>query len=312
MIKNNTPPHPKNQKKPPAPRQYSYRGSYCKVRLCLELTYLGRLLSFLRGNSRQPLAIKSTYCKHKLWTVSKHRYEIFLCSLPFLAHLRYKGRCQNILAISLPFLMSQGTFHGIRKLVQKGTGLPHILVLVCRRPVDVMDNLWHQTSLLVELCHALWVWIYTVTCFHFNEIFTEVSMPNHYYSICDFLHLFIEWQKSQSSDKECSDWWRHWYLSWERSPKHLSIICCLCDKVPNLFSCKLHFPFRLMRMINSSFQKCFERKPLSYRTLIESSPYIVKCENMSKQNVDMFFLYKHWQFLLQVAAVGGRERVSAC
>lgn len=76
-----------------------------------------------------------------------------------------------------------------------------------------------------------------------------------------------------------------------------------------LFNCKLRFPFHLMRMINSAFQKCFEHNPpiKTYRTLIESSPYIVKCENIANQKVDTFFLWKHWQFLLQVAAVGGGE-----
>lgn len=101
--------------------------------------------------------------------------------------------------------MPQVTLHGIQRLAQNGTGLPYVLVL-CHPPGDVMDKLWHKTYLFAELCRALWVWIYTVTCFHFNEIFTEVSMANHYDSICDFLYLFIEWQKSQCSEKECSDW----------------------------------------------------------------------------------------------------------
>lgn len=165
--------------------------------------------------------------------------------------------------VSLPFLISRVTLHGIQKIAQNGTGLPHILVL-CHSPEDVVDNLWHQTHLLAELCHSIWVWIYTVTCFYFNEIFTEVSMANQYYSICDLLYLFIEWQKSQSSDKECSDWWRHWIWA-QRGVQSIYLLFIVCvTKSKLLFNCKRHILFLLMRMINSSFQKCFKRKPLRH------------------------------------------------
>lgn len=102
--------------------------------------------------------------------------------------------------------MPQDTLHDIQMSVQKGTGLLYNLCLICHPPVGVLDNLWHQTRLFKEFYHSLWVWAYTVTCFHFSQIFPEVYMANHYYSVCCFLHLFMEWQKSPSSDKECSNW----------------------------------------------------------------------------------------------------------
>lgn len=81
---------------------------------------------------------------------------------------------------ALPFSMSQDTLHDIQMLVQKGIGLPYNLCLVCHLPVDALGNLWHQPGLIREFYHTVWFWTYAVTCFHFSEIFTKVSMANSY------------------------------------------------------------------------------------------------------------------------------------
>lgn len=126
------------------------------------------------------------------------------------------------------------------------------------------------------------------------KLFTEVSMANHYYSICDFLHLFMEWQKSPSSVKECSNWQRHQSLSKERSLKLFSTIDWLDDKVWTA-----SFPLSLNEDNKHLSKMLWAQAIKTYRNfLIENSPYLGICENIAHQKVSTLLLYKHWQLAL--------------